>query len=118
MRSEGYGTWSLCVSVCVCLSVCPFRQSAIPGYKDIAFFLKLFCCKIERFLLTAEKSAIYFCRRIYIYTCVHTFTRNPYACVYILLRGSMRVTPHSHTVLLALVEERQEFGSLCQIFRL
>ena len=62
MRIEGYGTWSVCVCGSVCLSVTailPLQATRLPKSDTIFYKLKLSCFKDrERFLLTAEKSAI------------------------------------------------------------
>ena len=48
MRSEGYGTWSVCLSVTTCTRLLKRR-----------FLYKCFFKKLGRYLLTAKKSAIF-----------------------------------------------------------
>ena len=76
MRSDDYGTWCVCVCVCVCLFPLMYNpvlqggQTAPQCYMDFFF---LFVAKIERFLLTTEKSAIFVCQITIILLRVYTF---------------------------------------------
>ena len=73
---------------------------------NVAFSLKHFCCKDERFLLTAEKSAIFVCQCTIIRVRVY-FTRNPYVCTFMHNYGC--VFPR---VCIAIRVERRGFRTL------
>ena len=96
------------VCVFVCLSVCQSTQhltspTFIRAANDTTYFTvdedQKICAvfsvaKIERFLLTAEKSTMFVCQGTIIRVCVH-FMRNSYACAF--MRNYLCVFPCVYT---------------------